>query len=142
MFAVDTRLQSTRYQSLLAIFQGHCEYFICDTADLADPMGVATQECFNMHPLTRAPDDGSASPIDPNYPGRYYVDPECRENETEQGKPEKAPKGYNIKMRYVLPNIECDHCVLQMIYCEFHRNVSYLFEFRSQYFVIRVSQFI
>ena len=100
--------------------QGHCEFFICDSADLYDPEGVATQECFNKHPLTRAPDDGSASPIDPNYPGRYYVDPECRVDETEQSKADDAPEGQNIKMRYVLPDIECEHCVLQMVYCEFY----------------------
>ncbi|CAN0394644.1 unnamed protein product, partial [Ectocarpus sp. 12 AP-2014] len=61
---------------------GHCEFFVCNTDDMDDPDGVPTQECFNMHPLTRADDDGDASPIDPNYPGRYYVDPECREGET------------------------------------------------------------
>ncbi|CAM9912712.1 unnamed protein product, partial [Laminaria digitata] len=96
--------------------QGHCEFSICNTADLDDPNGVTTQECFNMHPLTRASDDSSASPIDPNYSGRYYVDPECRASETEQSKPNAAPDGYNIKMRYVLPDVECEHCVLQMVY--------------------------
>eukprot|EP00904_Undaria_pinnatifida_P004815 jgi/Undpi1/1463/HiC_scaffold_11.g04854.m2 len=95
---------------------GHCEFFICNSADLDDPEGVATQECFNKHPLTRAPDDGSASPIDPNYPGRYYVDPECRADEIEQSKADDAPEGQNIRMRYVLPDIECEHCVLQMVY--------------------------
>ncbi|CAN0564356.1 unnamed protein product, partial [Laminaria digitata] len=97
---------------------GHCEFFICNTADMDDPEGIANQECFNKHPLDRAPDDGSASPIDPNYPGRYYVDPQCRGKETAQGKETKAPDGYNIKMRYTLPDIECEHCVLQMVYCE------------------------
>ena len=85
---------------------------------MADPGGVVTQECFNKHPLSRAPDDGAASPIDPKYTGRYYVDPVCRGKETAQAKEDKAPDGYNIKMRYVLPDIECEHCVLQMIYCE------------------------
>ena len=98
--------------------QGHCEFFICDSADLYDPGGVATQECFNKHPLTRAPDDVFASPIDPNYPGRYYVDPVCRVVETEQSKADDAPYGQNTKSRYVLPDIECDHCVPQMVYCE------------------------
>ncbi|CAB1100464.1 unnamed protein product [Ectocarpus sp. CCAP 1310/34] len=95
---------------------GHCEFFLCNADEMDDPDGVPTQECFNRYPLTRAADDGNASPIDPNYPGRYYVDPECRAGETEQGSPEGAPKGYNIKMRYVLPDIECDRCVLQMVY--------------------------
>lgn len=85
---------------------------------MEDPDGVVTQECLNKHPLTRATDDGDASPIDPNFPGRYYIDPECRENETFQDLPPEAPEGYNIRMRYVLPDIECDHCVMQMVYCE------------------------
>ncbi|CAM9378424.1 unnamed protein product, partial [Ectocarpus sp. 8 AP-2014] len=93
---------------------GHCEFFVCNTDDMDDPDGVPTQECFNMNPLTRADDDGDASPIDPNYPGRYYVDPECREEETEQSS--NSIEGYNIKMRYVLPDIECEHCILQMVY--------------------------
>ncbi|CAM9620047.1 unnamed protein product [Ectocarpus fasciculatus] len=93
---------------------GHCEFFLCNADEMDDPDGLPTQECFNRYPLTRAADDGDASPIDPNYPGRYYVDPECRAGETEQGSPEGAPEGYNIKMRYVLPDIECDRCVLQM----------------------------
>lgn len=85
---------------------------------MADPDGLPTQECFNKHPLTRSPDDGGASPIDPNYPGRYYVDPECRAGETEQD--ENTVEGYNIKMRYDLPeDLECDHCILQMVYCEY-----------------------
>lgn len=87
---------------------------------MENPDGVVTQECLNKHPLTRASDDGNASPIDPNFPGRYYVDPECRVNETFQDLPEEAPEGYNIRMRYVLPDIECDHCVMQMVYCESH----------------------
>eukprot|EP00903_Cladosiphon_okamuranus_P006097 g6007.t1 len=93
---------------------GHCEFFVCNTDEMDDSDGVPTQECFNKHPLTRAEDDGGASPIDPKYPGRYYVDPECREGETEQGP--KPIEGYNIRMRYVLPDIECEHCILQMVY--------------------------
>ncbi|CAN0166527.1 unnamed protein product, partial [Hapterophycus canaliculatus] len=96
---------------------GHFEFFICDTADLEDPDGVATQECFNKYPLTRAPDDGDASRIDPNFTGRYYTDPPCRMNETEQNFSTNVRDAhYSIKMRYVLPDIECDHCVLQMFY--------------------------
>lgn len=52
--------------------KGHLEFFLCDSADLEDPDGVVTQECLNMHPLTRADGDDNNSPIDPNYPGRYY----------------------------------------------------------------------
>ena len=98
------------------------EFFICDTADLDDPDGVVTQECFNKYPLTRADDDGVNSPIDPNHPGRYYVDPECREYETEQYKEEKywrAGGGYVMTMNYQLPaDLTCERCVLQMWYCE------------------------
>ena len=50
-------------------------------------------------------------------PAVSKVDPECREGETEQS--ENTIKGYNIKMRYVLPEIQCEHCILQMVYREF-----------------------
>lgn len=53
--------------------KGHMEFFLCDAADLEDPVnGVVTQECFNMHPLDRAADDDYNSPVDLNFPGRYY----------------------------------------------------------------------
>lgn len=53
--------------------KGHIEFFLCDAADLEDPVnGVVTQECFNKHPLNRAADDDFNSPVDPNYTGRYY----------------------------------------------------------------------
>lgn len=98
------------------------EFFICDTADLEDPDGVVTQECLNKYPLTRAPGDGVNSPIDPNHPGRYYVDPPCRENETEQYPEEeywRAGGGYTMTMNYQLPSgLTCDRCVLQMVNCE------------------------
>ncbi|CAM9160118.1 unnamed protein product [Hapterophycus canaliculatus] len=95
---------------------GHVEFFICDTADL-DPDDVVTQECLNKYPLTRAPDANAASPIDPNYPGRYYMDPPCRKDEVEQNVGVWVPEDpYNVRMRYLLPDITCDHCVLQMHY--------------------------
>ncbi|CAM9862130.1 unnamed protein product [Ectocarpus fasciculatus] len=105
---------------------GHLEFAICDAADLDDPDGVVTQECFNIHPLTRAPDDGDASPIDPNYTGRYYVDPPCRADETEQNfnhfnLPDGPGESYSVKMRYVLPDIECSHCILRSYYFTGHR---------------------
>lgn len=100
--------------------QGHLEFFICNAADLEDGEdSVVTQECFNMHPLTRAADDGDASPIDPNYPGRYYVDPPCREDETDQTKLPEAEKGPVNTARYQLPEgLVCNRCIIQMIYCE------------------------
>lgn len=52
--------------------QGHFEFRLCNAADLDDPDGVVTTQCLQMHHLSRAPDDGDASPIDPDHPGRYY----------------------------------------------------------------------
>lgn len=95
------------------------EFFICNSEDLSDPDGVPTQGCFNMYPLTRSAGDDVNSPIDPNYPGRYYVDPECREEETDQEKPEGAAGGYVMHMNYDLPaGLTCKRCILQMVYCE------------------------
>lgn len=89
----------------------------------SDLNSVPTQECFNQHPLNRAPGDDVNSPIDPDYPGRYYVDPPCRGNgsspEVFQKRPPLSMGGYNMRMTYVLPDIECDHCVMQMVYREF-----------------------
>jgi len=63
------------YPTLLIslVQKGHIEFFLCDAADLDDPVGgVVTQECFNKHPLNRAADDDYNSPVDSNFPGRYY----------------------------------------------------------------------
>eukprot|EP00903_Cladosiphon_okamuranus_P006095 g6005.t1 len=96
---------------------GHMEFFLCDTEDLVNPNGVVTQNCLNKYPLTRAYNRNDASAIDPNFPGRYYVDPPCRADEVDQDVSDNFPDGsYNIKMRYKLPDIECTHCVLQMHY--------------------------
>lgn len=98
------------------------EFFLCDVEDLDDPDGVVTQECLNKHPLSRAPDIGSGSPIDPSYPGRYYLDPPCRRDEVAQNISSNfmsdSYEAYNVKMRYVFPDIECEHCVLQTHYGE------------------------
>lgn len=101
--------------------QGHLEFFICNSDDLTDAEdSVVTQGCFNMHPLTRAKDDGNASPIDPNHPGRYYMDPPCRESETDQTKPDGAVAGYVVTGRYQLPEgLTCERCTVQMVYCKF-----------------------
>ncbi|CAM9761192.1 unnamed protein product [Ectocarpus fasciculatus] len=97
---------------------GHLEFFICNADEMEDPDGIPTQECFNEYPLTRAEGDDYNSPIDPDFPGRYYVDPTCRaeEGEVDQTKPEDAISGENMIMRYVLPDIECSHCIMQMVY--------------------------
>ncbi|CAN0061871.1 unnamed protein product [Ectocarpus sp. 4 AP-2014] len=99
-----------------AFHWGHLEFFICNAYN--DPDAIPTQECFNQYPLTRAEGDDDNSPIDPNFPGRYYCDPTCRgeEGEVDQTKPLHAISGENMKMRYVLPDIECSHCILQMVY--------------------------
>ena len=89
--------------------------------------GVPTQECFNRYPLTRAADDNLNSPIDPDYPGRYYVAPPCVAYETGQGINQNVDydngddyERYDVKVRYNLPeDLECTHCILQMHYCEF-----------------------
>ena len=99
--------------------QGHMEFFLCNTADMDDPDGVVTQGCFNMHPLDRAEDDGLASPIDPNHPGRYYLDPPCRASETDQTIVPGAEPGYVVTARYQLPSdVTCSRCIVQMVYCE------------------------
>ena len=85
-----------------------------------DPDGVVTQGCFNMHPLDRAEDDGVASPIDPNFPGRYYLDPSCRAAETDQTLLPGAVAGDVATARYQLPpGVTCSRCILQMVYCEY-----------------------
>ncbi|CAN0370386.1 unnamed protein product, partial [Ectocarpus fasciculatus] len=95
---------------------GHLEFFICNADN--DPDGIPTQECFNEYPLTRAEGDDYNSPVDPNFPGRYYCDPTCRgkTGEVDQTKPRHAISGENMIMRYVLPDIECSHCIMQMVY--------------------------
>eukprot|EP00904_Undaria_pinnatifida_P014036 jgi/Undpi1/9763/HiC_scaffold_27.g12219.m1 len=97
---------------------GHLEYFICDSKDLEDGTDSAvTQECFNKHPLSRAADDADASPIDPNHPGRYFLDPPCRATETDQTKTDGANAGYVATGRFQLPDgLSCTHCTIQMIY--------------------------
>ncbi|CAN0389856.1 unnamed protein product, partial [Ectocarpus fasciculatus] len=97
---------------------GHLEFFICNSADLYyGPTSKANQECFNMNPLTRAEGDDINSPIDPAYPGRYYVNPPCHATEHPEDLPDGAQEGYVINMQYQLPEgLTCDHCVLQMVH--------------------------
>lgn len=57
------------------------------------------------------------------------AEPECRKDETDQTYPvdvapdfadEYVAKAYVITARYQLPpDLMCDRCILQMIYCEF-----------------------
>eukprot|EP00904_Undaria_pinnatifida_P011980 jgi/Undpi1/7912/HiC_scaffold_24.g10384.m1 len=96
---------------------GHLEFFICNADDMSDPDGVVTQGCFNMHPLDRASDDDTASRIDPNHVGRYFLDPACRASETDQSMPDGAFSGDVVTARYQLPDgLTCSRCIVQMVY--------------------------
>ena len=92
---------------------------MCNADDMTDPNGVVTQGCFNMHPLDRAADDDTASRIDPNHVGRYFLDPTCRSSETNQSMPEGAFSSDVVIARYQLLDwLTCSLCIVQMVYCE------------------------
>ncbi|CAM9643894.1 unnamed protein product [Ectocarpus sp. 13 AM-2016] len=97
---------------------GHVEVFLCDTADLPEGEdSIVTQSCFNDYPLDRAVDDEFNGPIDPNYTGRFILDPPCRASETDQELVEGAYPGDVATARYQLPEgVVCDRCVVQMVY--------------------------
>ncbi|CAM9543829.1 unnamed protein product [Ectocarpus sp. 8 AP-2014] len=97
---------------------GHVEVFLCDTADLPEGEdSIVTQSCFNDYPLDRAVDDEFNGPIDPNYTGRFILDPPCRASETDQDLLEGAYPGDVATARYQLPEgVVCDRCVVQMVY--------------------------
>lgn len=96
------------------------EFFICNTDELPEGAdSVPTQECFNKYPLDRDPDYGSYSPIDPAYPGRYFIDPECTADETNIDVPNDW-RNWIARMHYLMPaDLECDRCVLQAVYREY-----------------------
>lgn len=53
------------------------------------------------------------------HPGRYYVDPVCRADETDQEKVPGATSGHVITGRFNLPSgLTCSRCIVQMVYCE------------------------
>jgi len=58
---------------------GHIEVSICDLGDPSSENGRPSQECLDKHKLERVADPGAPveSPIDPNFPTRYYLDPKC-----------------------------------------------------------------
>ena len=95
------------------------EFFICNTDELPEGAdSVPTQECFNKFPLDRDPDYGSFSPIDPDYYGRYHLDPECTADETNI-EVMNDWRGWIARMHYLIPaDLECEHCVLQAVYRE------------------------
>lgn len=45
------------------------------------------------------------------------VDPVCKGAEVEQS--DTVVEGEDMYMRYVMPDMECKHCILQMVYCEY-----------------------
>jgi len=88
---------------LTAHHMGWFEFYVCDKADLRDPAGPITQECLSRHRLRRSEHDPSPSPVDPRQPHRFYTVPQCT----------FGGKEMRMKMRYIVPDIECEHCVLQ-----------------------------
>uniref|UniRef100_A0A0G4GJU6 CBM1 domain-containing protein n=1 Tax=Chromera velia CCMP2878 TaxID=1169474 RepID=A0A0G4GJU6_9ALVE len=110
---------------ITAHHRGHYEFFLCDVRDLPDPSGRLEQACFNKHPLRRVPIDGEISPVDPLYPGRYYLEPPCARDHVEQsvanGYKEHFTSAQTTRMQYYLPDIECEHCVLQWYWWEANR---------------------
>lgn len=84
---------------ITAHHKGWFEFYICDN----DEGGAITTDCLKQ--LERDENDPSDSPIDPQYPGRYYCPPTCH--------PEYESSG-TMTMRYKLPtDLSCEHCVLQ-----------------------------
>lgn len=101
--------------------KGHYEYLLCNTADLDNPDGVVTEDCLNQYPLNRVYDGPEDSPVDPDFPGRYYADAGCLHAERDQTDlfPPGAPRGHINVQKYQLPaGLTCEHCVLRMTWCE------------------------
>lgn len=92
------------------------EVFICNPADVGDEL---VQDCFNQNPLTRVERNTYKSPIDPDFPGRFYVIPRCVSKEDDPHDLPQGVDGYVMLLEYQLPEgLVCEHCVLQMVYCE------------------------
>ena len=87
---------------------GHFEFYICDMFE----KNVVTQECLFQNRLNRVHIEGEISPVDENYPYRYYLESRDEMIFQTDGYP-----GYVAKMKYKLPNdLTCEHCVLQWWY--------------------------
>jgi hypothetical protein len=91
---------------------GHFEFYICNKDDLKNPQDGITQECLYKYQLLRDDTVETISPVDQNYPHRYYLEPpECMEHQT------FPYPGYKTTVFYKLPHdLFCDHCVLQWWY--------------------------
>eukprot|EP00039_Didymoeca_costata_P013261 m.198820 g.198820 ORF g.198820 m.198820 type:complete len:544 (-) comp15720_c1_seq6:234-1865(-) len=108
---------------ITAHHRGHFEISLCDMGTVIG--SHVTQECLEKNVLIRAEDSNAASPIDPAYPERYYLEPVCAKAQNDQmytgtldGSVDYATQyyGYGLKVRakYHLPkNFTCEHCVLQ-----------------------------
>lgn len=99
--------------NIVANHNGFMELHICDVKKCG---GEISEQCFkdgHCQQLLRAPNESCDSgydlrcaPIDPNYPGRWYL-PCARVPENSQ------ERFGNDKMTYQLPKgLTCDHCVL------------------------------
>lgn len=95
-----------------------------------DPNGTVTQACLNKHPLDRAVGDDDNSPIDPNFRGRYIVDPKCKGGEVDQSKPDGAEEGQvrsangwrpgDVLALRVIGKCRNLVCTLQALFCVCH----------------------
>jgi len=101
--------------------RGHFEFFICDASELNG--GQVTQECLMKNRLIRAEDPNARSPIDPQYPHRYYIEPKCAGNHDRDVSFDSklSENGYGhgqrMLMKYSLPSdLACEHCILQFHY--------------------------
>ena len=105
---------------------GHMEFRVCDTSTVAGGgdsggdggagRGAVTQACFDAHgPLARVPGDSAVSPIDPQHPYRFFLEPRCAKDE---GATVAGIGGHVMRARVRLPEAlvarGCAHCVLQM----------------------------
>ena len=97
---------------------GYVEMRLCSDAN------QLSQDCLNANQLIRVARSDDVTPIDPAYPGRFYLDPPC-----DASRPLEADAyGYNygnqlfgsghaMRMSYQLPaNLTCENCVMQMYY--------------------------
>lgn len=102
--------------NIFAHHNGYIEFHVCDVAKCG---GEISTKCFkdgHCQQLKRAKnphcDSGTAkdcAPIDPNYPGRWYMP--CT-TQPDQTKIETF--GDKGQIKYQLPsNLACEHCVLQ-----------------------------
>lgn len=100
--------------NIVANHNGFVELHLCDVKNCG---GEISEKCFRdgfCRQLQRAQDkncdsgfDLRCAPIDPNFPGRWYLP--CR-----RGKEGTFEKYGGEKMKYKLPeDLVCEHCVLQ-----------------------------